>query len=231
MRRNLQLPLLAVVDLVVGLLVVIFFPPPPVQTVPPEVRAPDEGSPDIHPFGASIELNHGHVTEEVFLLLHGITNTPVQFRLFGKLLYDRGANVVIPRMRFHGYHDRMTTASRYFTSQVMLDETSRAIDHTRTLGRRVTVIGLSVNGISAAWVAQNRSDVDTAMLMAPLLAARGMPNWTIRPSSRLFSLLPNFSWMVGFRGEAKLGKGFPDVSAFFHSFHGEHASTRSDCFC
>ncbi|MFZ4598750.1 MAG: alpha/beta hydrolase [Terrimicrobiaceae bacterium] len=185
------------IAILVGILVLlaVLFRPLPAMVPTPADRAPDEGSSEIDPRGQSVELNHGAATEDVFVLLHGVTNSPLQFLDFGKLLYDRGANVLIPRLPFHGYRDRMTPAHQFLTAQLMLDQANRAIDRAKKIGRKITVVGLSVNGNTAAWIAQNRADVDFAVVMAPFFAARGMPDWSISPAARLFSHLPNvFVW-------------------------------------
>lgn len=160
----------------------------------------------IHPEAETLELSHGHKTEDAFVLLHGITNTPVQFREFAGLLFERGANVVVPRMPFHGHEDRLTEAKSGFTAQIMLDEANRAIDRAKLLGRRVKVMGLSVNGVTAAWIAQNRSDVDTVVIMAPFFAVKDMPDWMIAPVARLFARLPNIFVWWDFRQRENLGQ-------------------------
>ncbi len=55
----------------------------------------------------AIVMDHGHRTKDVYVLLHGLTNNPNQFRKFGQMLFDRGANVLIPRMPHHGLADKM----------------------------------------------------------------------------------------------------------------------------
>lgn len=193
----------------------LFFSPlPEIRPVPEEAKAPDKSTAELHALGRTLEMNQGHPTEDVYVLLHGVTSTPIQFEAFGKLLYDRGANVLIPRMPFHGHQDRMTGAHQFFTAQVMLDEANRAIARAKTMGRRVTVIGLSVNGITAAWIAQNRADVEAVVIMAPLLAAHGMPDWTIAPAARLFSLLPNFFVWWDFQEKKNLGGDSPTYPRF-----------------
>ena len=55
-------------------------------------------------------LTHGARAARAVVLLHGLTNCPEQFRALGERLYERGANVYIPRLPEHGLADRMTTA-------------------------------------------------------------------------------------------------------------------------
>lgn len=135
---------------------------------------------------------HDAPTGEVFVLMHGLTNSPEQFDKLGRILFERGHNVVIPRTPGHGKADLMTDALSVFTAKAMLDYANLAISLSRPLGRHLTVVGLSVNGATTAWVAQNRSDVDRAVLLAPFFAPRGLPQAANKPLSQLLIRLPNF---------------------------------------
>ena len=138
---------------------------------------------------------HDAPTGHVFVLLHGLTNSPEQFDKLGRILFERGHNVVIPRTPGHGDANLMTDALSVFTAKAMLDYANLAITLSRPLGRHLTVAGLSINGTTTAWVAQNRADVDCAVLLAPFLSPRGLPRWANQPLSRLLIRLPNvFLW-------------------------------------
>ena len=65
----------------------------------------------------------------------------------------------------------------------------------RGLGAKTTAVGLSVSGTAVAWMAQNRSDLDKAVLLAPFLSPMGLPLWAMSPVERLLLRLPNmFFW-------------------------------------
>ena len=53
-------------------------------------------------------LTHGEATRHVIVFLHGYTNCPEQFAQLGQRFFELGYNVLIPRMRYHGYEDRLT---------------------------------------------------------------------------------------------------------------------------
>lgn len=146
----------------------------------------------LSPAGQPRAFLHDEPTAQVFVLLHGLTNAPQQFDQLGRLLYERGHNVVIPLTPGHGEADRMTDKLGSFSADAMLAAANDAVTIARGLGRRVTVVGLSVNGTTAAWIAQNRGDVDCAVLLAPFLAPKGFPAWAIRPVTRILGILPNF---------------------------------------
>ncbi len=149
----------------------------------------------LHDGGRSIILTHGRRTERVFVLLHGLTNAPRQFADLGAKLFATGANVIIPRLAHHGLADRMTTEHAAMTADDLVRYADNALDVAEGLGEHVTVVGLSVSGISAAWLAFTRKDLDQAFLLAPLLGLRGVPQWAMPPLTSALVRLPNrFLW-------------------------------------
>ncbi|MGA7879258.1 MAG: alpha/beta fold hydrolase [Terrimicrobiaceae bacterium] len=140
-------------------------------------------------------LDHGHPTEQVFVLLHGLSNCPAQFTKLGRLLFERGHNVVIPLVPYHGEENRLATDWGRLSAEDMLEAGNQAVDLARGLGTKVTAAGLSISGATVAWMAQNRSDVSRAVLLAPFLAPAGIPRWAWTPLERLLLRLPNmFFW-------------------------------------
>lgn len=149
----------------------------------------------VAPEGRPILMEHGEPTEKVFVLLHGLSNAPVQFAALGGLLHERGHTVLIPRLPYHGEKDVMTRDWAALTAGDMLDTAQWAVDLARSLGRQVVVAGLSVNGTVAAWLAQRRGDVARCIVMAPLLAPAGIPVWALGLLERLLVTAPNvFLW-------------------------------------
>src|ERR687895_1967129 len=51
--------------------------------------------------GRSVLLTHGRRTSRAYVLLHGFTNSPSQFREVGERLFATGDNVYIPRLPRH----------------------------------------------------------------------------------------------------------------------------------
>ncbi len=196
--------------LAVGALLLVFFLPvmrPPLTrqapSVPPSfaeavkaIRASIANTPpEVSPEGTPLLFEHGRPTAKVFVLLHGLSNGPGQFAELGRLLFERGHTVYIPRTPYHGEKNRLTDSFGRLTARQMLDSGNEAADLARGLGPDVTVAGLSINGVTTAWMAQNRSDLYRSVLLAPFLAPNGLPGWTIRPMERLLLRLPNiFIW-------------------------------------
>ena len=151
----------------------------------------EEARQPLHEGGRTIVLTHGYQTERVFVLLHGLTNAPRQFRELGGKLFATGANVVIPRLAHHGLADRMTDAHAAMTAQDLIDYAQYGVDLAQGLGRNVTVVGLSVSGISAAWLAQNRDDIDEVFLLAPFFAPAVIPDPLTPAFASALTRLPN----------------------------------------
>ena len=145
----------------------------------------------LHEGGRTIVLTHGYQTERVFVLLHGLTNAPRQFRELGEKIFATGANVVIPRLAHHGLADRMTEAHAAMTAQDLIRYAQYGVDLAQGLGRNVTVVGLSVSGISAAWLAQNRDDLDEVFLLAPFFAPALIPDPLTPAFASALTRLPN----------------------------------------
>lgn len=149
----------------------------------------------INPKARTHLRSHGHKTENSAVLLHGLTNCPAQFLQLGELFFERGYNVLIPRLPRHGLLDRLTDELSGLTAQELVTATDEAIDIAAGLGERVTVAGLSMGGVLAGWAAQVRRDVDRAVLISPAFGMMDMSMLRVNLISRLALLLPNrFMW-------------------------------------
>lgn len=167
----------------------------------------ERASPKLNPDCHSIILEHGHRTARAVAFLHGITSSPVQFHDLGALFFARGFNVFIPRMPRHGYANRLTTDQAKLTVAEFTAYTTQSVELARGLGDHLTVAGLSVSGVLAAWCAQTRSDVDLTVPIAPAFAPHGLPLQLVPSFARLAKLLPNsFVWW-DLRRKARIGPG------------------------
>jgi carboxylesterase len=129
----------------------------------------------------------------------------MQFIELGAAFHARGYNVLIPRMPRHGYVDRLSRDHARLTSADFRQFASEAVDIGRGLGEHLTIAGLSVSGVLAAWCAQHRDDVDLAVLIAPAFAPFGVPTVLVPALSRLALRVPNlFVWWDP-RRKARLG--------------------------
>lgn len=136
-------------------------------------------------------LSHGSQRPLALVLLHGFTNNPAQYAEFAPLLYERGANVFVPRMPEHGDRDRMTTRLRNLTAGTLLASANEAVDIACGLGERVAVLGISMGGSLAAYFAQFRA-LALAVPVAPDFALLQLPYAISHLLERVLLLVPNF---------------------------------------
>jgi len=129
----------------------------------------------VNPVCRSQLLTHGVKVERAIVLVHGIPNCPQQYAKLGPLFYERGLNVLIPRMPHHGYADRATRDLRLLTAEETRAFADETTDIACGLGEQVIYLGLSAGGIIATWVAQFRADVAKAVVIAPALNVAHVP--------------------------------------------------------
>ncbi len=171
----------------------------------------EEANEALNPDCCTKVLTHGHKVERAIVLMHGMTNCPQQYAALAPLFYERGYNVLIPRMPFNGLADPDTRALKDLTAEHLRDCSNSMVDIAHGLGEHITYAGISVGGTMAAWVAQNRADVDNAVLIAPAFTiSRGMGIRVSRLAMRLFLAMPNIMTQR-FR---------PFTGAVGHNYHG-----------
>ncbi len=72
---------------------------------------------------------------------HGYTSSPFQFRKLGSLCHELGANVLIPRVPFHGQMDAVTDETQSLTAQILQETIHECVDIAVGLGHKVIVGG------------------------------------------------------------------------------------------
>lgn len=137
-------------------------------------------------------MTHGAPTEWAVVILHGFSNCPEQFQELGRRLFDLGFNVYMPRQPYHGLSNRVGNHLARLSAEKLAAYGDQAVDIARGLGRRVLVAGISGGGTVAAWLAQNRSDIDIAMPIAAMLGVSFIPSMFTRPFAWLFNRIPDF---------------------------------------
>lgn len=156
----------------------------------------------LKPVAQTIFLTHNQKVERAVVFIHGYTNCPNQFRVLGEHMYQLGYNVLITPLPYHGLPDRMTDEHAKLTAEQMVEYTSRALDIAQGLGERVTMVGLSAGGNMAAWAAQNRSDLNRAVVISPVFGYQQIPISLTPILANLFLVLPNhFRWWIPELGE------------------------------
>lgn len=169
-----------------------------------QVQAQEEGDEALlNPVCHSKLLTHGRKVDRAIILMHGMTNCPQQYVELAPLFYERGYNVLIPRMPCNGLADPNTDALKHVTATELRDCSATMIDIAHGLGDQVTFLGISVGGVMAAWVAQYRADVSKAVLIAPSFTVSPLLGvFLSRPVMHLFLIMPNLmtQWFKPFEG-------------------------------
>jgi alpha-beta hydrolase superfamily lysophospholipase len=136
------------------------------------------------------------------VLFHGLTNCPQQFDAFAQLLYARGENVYVPRLPHHGHRDRLTAAIGAITVAEIEGAALEAAQFGRGLGARLNVLGLSLGGTMALWLAQT-GGANNVVGLAPFLMVPFAPRLPGLLLMHVLHALPNrFLWWDPRRKEA-----------------------------
>lgn len=212
--RALRRALLGLLVLVAGMIAWLMRPLPPITRHVPipatsfddavermaELQAADTMA--LHEGCAMQAWLQGQRTPRAFVLLHGITNCPLQFAALGADLAAGGDNVIVPRVPHHGLADRMTEDLARLSANEAVSTAAACVALARGLGDTVVVIGLSTSGVLAADAVQ-QGGVDRAVVLAPAFAPPWKPAWLAPILTRLALRLPNqFVWWDEAKREA-----------------------------
>jgi carboxylesterase len=120
-----------------------------------------------------------------------LTNCPRQFLELGDAIHTTGANVLILRVPRHGIADESGRAIGGvgnvggLTAAELSAYADDAVDIASGLGRDVRVLGLSMGGVIATWIAQNRPDAERVVAVAPALTLPRVPDFVDEFPKRL----------------------------------------------
>jgi esterase/lipase len=142
------------------------------------------------PEARSILLTRGQPTRRVFVLLHGLTDSPQQFAPLAERLYEGGENVFVPRLPRHGLRGGTARSLAALTREDLRGFADSIAGSAVGLGDSVVVVGLSLGGTIAAWMAQWHP-LCRAVLIAPALEPGRIPAVLDRPLVGLLDRLPN----------------------------------------
>jgi pimeloyl-ACP methyl ester carboxylesterase len=140
-------------------------------------------------------MTHGKKVDRAIILVHGYTNCPQMFFALGQRFYDLGYNVLIAPLPHHGLADRMTDAHAQLTAEELAAYADETVDAAQGLGDHVIMMGISAGGATTAWAAQNRSDIDLAVIISPAFGFKQIPRPLTAAAMNLYALLPDaFVW-------------------------------------
>ena len=166
-----------------------------------EIQAADRAQP-LNPVCGYRLLDHGRRSERAIVLIHGFTSCPKMYQPLAADLAATGANIVIPRLPLHGLADRMNDELRNLSAVEMAATVSEALKIAAGLGEKVTVAGISLGGILAAWLTQFRPGVDRAVVIAPLFSIPVVPEWFSDLLGFVADSVPNFYLWWDWKGKA-----------------------------
>jgi esterase/lipase len=151
----------------------------------------ETNTPGFNPQLKTILLSHGKKTKRAVLWLHGYTSATLQFKHLAELCFNKGYNVLVPCMPHHGLKDRLTSEISKITAKEQKLFVDDMVDIMHGLGNEVVVGGLSMGGTMTAWIAQQRPDVDTAIIIAAAFGYKVIPTPLTRIVTLTLLALPN----------------------------------------
>ena len=147
---------------------------------------------------------HDAVAPVAVVLVHGFTSNPQQYAQLAPQLAARGHAVIAPRVRYHGYADRLTDEIAALTAGDWERDALEAIAIAALAGERVVVAGISVAGTLCGWLAA-RVAIDHAIAIAPFCGIRSLPGGVNDLLGSGLRTFPNrFSWWDPRRKMAQL---------------------------
>lgn len=153
------------------------------------------GESNLNPVCRTQFMSHGKKTERVIIFAHGYTNCPQQFAELGKRFYALGYNVLIAPVPHHGLADRMTDEQSRITAEELAAYGGQVVDIAQGLGDYVVMAGISQGGVITAWAAQNRSDLDLAVVISPGFGFKQIPTPLTIPVGNFFLMAPvSYEW-------------------------------------
>lgn len=166
-----------------------------------ELRAAEYANPLINPHSVTRWWIAKPARRRAIVLVHGFTNAPPQYDVLAPMLVEAGWDVIVPRIPYHGYRDRMTDAQQFITHEDFLVAPLRASVLAARLGGAVDMAGISVGATVAAWIAQ-RVRLRTALMVAPAFGLKKAPDAVGAALFAGVGALPNFfPWWDPFHRE------------------------------
>lgn len=168
------------------------------------INAQECGDPRIAAKSRTAWWLHDAVAPIAVVLVHGFTSDPQQYAQLAPQLAARGHAVIVPRIRYHGYANRLTEEIAALTAGDWERDALDAIAVAARAGERVVVAGISVAGTLCGWLAA-RVAIDHAIAIAPFCGIRSLPGGVNELLGKGLRAMPNrFSWWDPRRKMAQL---------------------------
>jgi pimeloyl-ACP methyl ester carboxylesterase len=157
-------------------------------------------------------LHHGQVTENVAVLIHGLSDSPFYMRGIAEHLYAKGFNVVVPLLPGHGLNDADAAMEDEALAEHWLAHSKDVIEFASHLGSKLYVGGFSTGGALAVSQYLAKPDqIDALMLFSGALA--------IDDSAESLSKIWGVKWIAKILDGEYMAHGpnpykYPSVSSF-----------------
>jgi alpha-beta hydrolase superfamily lysophospholipase len=176
--------------------------------------------------GRTIAYVHDVRRPRAVVLLHGMSASPAQFERVARDLFQRGHNVIVPRLPRHGHADRLSTALARLRAEDLYQAAVEYAAIGNELGERVTIAGFSLGGLLAAWMAQ-RYAFERCVPIAPFFGVSWIPNRLMGSVAALVLRAPNrFHWwnpILRDRRSSEIGYPRYATHAIAHSYRMAHS--------
>jgi alpha-beta hydrolase superfamily lysophospholipase len=146
---------------------------------------------DFNPSSHTILLSHGARTARVIVFVHGYPSSPSPFTNLATRFFERGYNVLAMTLPYHGLSDRMNTEHEKLRAEDLIRYADGVVDIARGLGDQVTMVGISCGGLVTGWAAQQRADLDLAVVISPGFGFKAIPRMWTPIVARAWRALPN----------------------------------------
>ncbi len=181
-------------------------------------QAAEVATPGFRPDLKSILLTHGGKTRRAVLWFHGYTAAPREFAELAQLTFEKGYNTFVPCAPHHGFADRLSPEMSRVKAVELTRYTEEMVDLLHGLGDEIMVGGLSMGGAMAAWVAQERPDVAEAIMVAPFLGGKIIPDSLLRPVAFVTQHIPDIlQWWDPVKKDKIEGGDYGYYKRSFHS--------------
>jgi len=147
---------------------------------------------DFYPDNHAFLLTHGGKTAKVIILAPGFGSGPAPMKEIAAQFYERGYNVLCMALPYNGLADRMTTEPAKMRAEDFMRYGDEVVDIARGLGEHITMAGISGGGLATAWAAQQRRDVNRAVLISPGLGVKAIPRFWTPFMAWALRVLPNW---------------------------------------
>lgn len=146
---------------------------------------------NFYPNSHTFLMTHGAKTAKTIAFIHGYPSSPAPFQEISTKFFERGYNVLAMTMPYHGLADRMNTEHEKLRAEDFIGYADSVVDIARGLGDHVTMAGISCGGLITAWAAQQRQDIDLAVLISPGFGFKAIPRFWTPLMAWAFRALPN----------------------------------------